>query len=913
MFDKKRYISIRHVIQNRFLFHIILVFFLFSFSDIAGQTPSTFNKITWNELEDLPPGKDMVIQPGLASPFAGVSNGALVAIGGCNFPDVPVFDDGKKKYYADIFVLEHPDSLWKSSTNYPFPVAYGASVTLPEGLLCIGGKNDQTEFSEVHLARWNTELNAIELERWPDLPFTLSEHATALVDNYIYVAGGSANGQLANRFLRLDMNRKGSDKFTWEELPDFPGPARLQAIAIGQHAAEEAHFYLIAGSSYPVDSQQPLITTDALDFNPKTNMWSVLGQIKTDENYSYSLHGGSGIPIGVHHMIFIGGVNRQIFHDAWEKERKLQKAENNSDTVKISTIKKDIKNYFIQSPNFYKFNPDILAYHTITNTWTKIGQYPYQAPAGAPMVKWRDGFAVISGEIKPGVRSPHVYLGNITSAPLFGWLNWTILFIYLSGMVFLGYFFLKRESSTNDFFKGGERIPWWAAGMSIFATMLSAITFMAIPAKTYATNWLYFMLAVTILVVAFPVVKYYLPFFRRLNVTTAYEYLEKRFNYTVRLLASLLFILFMIARMALVLFLPSLALTTVTGIDIYLCIALMGIITLAYCTMGGIEAVVWGDVIQGFVLLGGAILSVLFLIGGTEGGFNAVIDITTRYEKMKVFDFTFDLTTATFWVVLLGGLANNLISYSSDQTVIQRYLTTKDEKAAGKSILLNGVLSIFVSFLFYFIGTALFAYFHTNPGELDITMENPDSIFPYFIMTKMPVGIAGLLISAIFAATMSTVSSNINSMSTAFTSDVYKKLIPKKSDIHYLQIARISGIITGGIGIMLALLMATWNILSLLDYFNFMLGLMASGLGGLFVMGIFFKRINEKSALIGFLVGIVTLLFISNFTTIHFLLYGFIGIFNSVFIALIFSTIFKPKEKNLNGLTYQTLKVIQDE
>jgi SSS family transporter len=475
-------------------------------------------------------------------------------------------------------------------------------------------------------------------------------------------------------------------------------------------------------------------------------------------------------------------------------------------------------------------------------------------------------------------------------------------------MLSLGYAFMKRESGTEDFFKGGKRIPWWAAGMSIFATMLSAITFMAIPAKTYATNWLYFMMAVTILVMAFPVVKYYLPFFRRLNVTTAYEYLELRFNYTVRLLASGLFILFMIARMALVLFLPSLALTTVTGIDIYLCIALMGIITLIYCTMGGVEAVVWGDVIQGFVLLGGAILAVIFLITGTEGGLNSLINITVNHQKMKTFDFAFDLSKATFWVVLLGGMANNLISYSSDQTVIQRYLTTKDEKSAGKSILMNGVLSVLVSIVFYFIGTALFAYFYTKPGELDITMENPDSIFPYFIMSKIPIGIAGLLISAIFAATMSTVSSNINSMSTAFTTDIYKKIHNKADDRHYLSIARISGIITGSIGILLALLMATWNILSLFDYFNYILGLMASGLGGLFIMGIFFPRIDGKSALLGFISGITMLLLINKFTDIHFLLFGFIGIVGSVSIAWFSSHILSKEIKDLSSLTFKSLK-----
>ncbi len=363
----------------------------------------------------------------------------------------------------------------------------------------------------------------------------------------------------------------------------------------------------------------------------------------------------------------------------------------------------------------------------------------------------------------------------------------------------------------------------------------------------------------------------------------------------------------MVARTALVLFLPSLALTTVTGIDIYICIILMGVITIIYCTMGGVEAVIWGDVIQGFVLLGGAVLALIFLISGTEGGLSKVIDITIEHEKMKTFDMAFSFTNATFWVVLLGGIANNLISYSSDQTVIQRYLTTKDEHSAGKSIYMNGILSVIVSFIFYFIGTALFAFYKTNPDQLNVSMANPDSIFPHFIMTNIPQGIAGIMIAAIFAASMSTVSSSINSMSTAFTTDFYRKFVQHKMDSHYLLVARLSGVIMGGIGVGLALLMAMWNILSLFDYFNYILGLLVSGLGGLFFMGIFFPGIKGKAAIVGFLGGFLTVIIVKMQTDIHFMLFGFIGMSSSVVIGLLASWIIPEKTKSLEGLIYKSL------
>ena len=430
---------------------------------------------------------------------------------------------------------------------------------------------------------------------------------------------------------------------------------------------------------------------------------------------------------------------------------------------------------------------------------------------------------------------------------------------------------------------------------------------MAIPAKVFATDWKYFPTAIAILIMAFPVVKYFLPFFRRLNVTTAYEYLEKRFNYTTRFLASFVFIIFMVARMALVLFLPSLALTTVTGIDIYTCIILMGVITIIYCTMGGVEAVVWGDVIQGFVLLGGALLAVVFLVNGTEGGFGKMVEISMEENKLQMFDFAFSWESATLWVIVLGGLANNLISYSSDQTVIQRYMTTRDEKSAGKSIIMNGVLSVVVSMVFYFIGTALYSYYKTQPHDLNFAMQNTDAIFPHFIMSKMPVGVAGMLIAAIFSATMSTVSSNVNSISTAFTSDFYRHFFPVSSDKKQLAVARWSGIVFGGIGVAFALLMATLNILSLFDYFNKILGLLASGLGGLFIMGIFFPRIGARSALTGFIVGTVLLLYVQLQTNISFWLYGVIGIVVSVVVAITLS-FFKSNEKEITGFTWKTIR-----
>lgn len=886
---------------------VILLLCIFSF--FAYSQSKYANEFTWSEELEIPPAPGENLQHGLAAPFAGRSGDVVIVAGGCNFPGKPVRDGGAKKYYNDAFVLQEKDGKqeWLSGFKIPYEVAYGASVEIPGGVVCIGGKNNDARFKSVFLLVWNKESSKLEIENWPELPFAMDDFGAAVIDNKIYVIGGLSDGQLKNTFLSLDMSQKGRDDFEWQILEDFPGVPRLQPVVIAQNAAEEKHLYVFSGSSYPENKDKPDVTTNGIEYNPKTGKWNEISEIKPSGHQAFSLHGACGLPLGMNHILFIGGVNREIFYNEWIKSREQTLARESGDSAALVELNAGRKEYLSHEPDWYKFNKEVLIYHTITDSWTIGDQYPFPSPAGAKMVNWEEGWLVINGETMPGIRSPKVYFGSLKADPKFGWLNWFLLISYLGGMLFLGYYFMKKENSTEDFFKGGGRIPWWAAGISIFATMLSAITFMAIPAKAYATDWRLFPLAFTILFLAFPVIKYYLPFFRRLKVTTAYEYLEKRFNYSVRLIASILFIVFMIARMAMVLYLPSLALAAVTGIDIFICIALMGIITVIYCTMGGIEAVVWGDVIQGFVLLGGALLAAVFLVLGTEGGLTGVIDISAQYHKMKVFDFAFDFTQATIWVIIIGGLANNLISYSSDQAVIQRYLTTKDERSAAKSILLNGIMSVVVLVLFYFIGTALFAFYKTNPGEMNFAMAKTDSVFPHFIMSKMPVGIAGILIAAIFSATMSTVSSSVNSISTSFTADIYSRFFPKSDDKKRLSIARWSGIIFGSAGISFALLLATWDILSLFDYFNFVLGLLTSGLGGLFVMGIFFPRIDAKSALIGFATGTILLFWVNLNTNVSFWLYGAIGIATCVLVAWLFSILFSNK-KDLTGLTWQSIK-----
>ena len=792
--------------------------------------------------------------------YAGWINGELSVWGGCDFPDVPCADGGEKVYY---------------------PRAYGASVQVPGGVIYIGGMDAMTAYAEC------TFYSDKDGQPTPlaSLPKALDNFAATYHDGMLWVAGGQSQGIPNREVYALSYPSQAKE---WTVVATLPDECRLQPCMAVQNTASGHALFIFGGYQPKTEAAEAKVYTDGVYMSIATlkkggNDWKrtapiVVRQQTTDNGQQLiannqkpaALVGATSATSGYSHVLFFGGVDHDIFLSAIRGEQ---------DSL-----------YLRHQPEWYRFRSDVLTYHTITDSWGLLPGDSLLARAGACLTQETGGkgWSYSGGELMPGVRSTDVSHIEVTNEKRFGWLNWTVLALYLLGMLGMGIYFMRKENGADDFFKGGGRIPWWAAGISIYATMLSAITYMTIPAKAYTTNWTYYPMLWMILLISFPVIKYYLPYFRKLNVTSAYEILEQRFNLFTRLLASTLFSVFMIVRMAIVLYLPSLALTAVTGIDIYLCIVLMGLVTIVYCTMGGVEAVIWGDVVQGLILVFGAIFAVVYLAVGTEGGVMGCIDIALENDKLRLFDWSNSWSQATWWVIIIGGLANNLISYTSDQTVIQRYLTTPDEKSAGRGILVNGLMSVFVSVAFYMIGTGLYTFYKTHPAELDVTMAQSDAIFPFFMMSQMPAGVAGMLIAAIFAATMSTISSNINSVATAFSIDFWKRFRPT-TDSQLVVVARWASVVSGVVGLALALFMATWDIQSFLDFFNEALGLLTSGLGGLFFIAVFMKRIKGYAALTGFVAGEAVVFWMSEYTSANFLLFGAIGMVVSIVVAWLLS------------------------
>jgi SSS family transporter len=473
-----------------------------------------------------------------------------------------------------------------------------------------------------------------------------------------------------------------------------------------------------------------------------------------------------------------------------------------------------------------------------------------------------------------------------------------VMIVYLLAMAGMGFWFMRRNDSSDAYFRAGGRLPWWVVSLSIYATMFSSITFISVPAMSFSGDMRYLVISFGILILAPIVVRWYLPYFRKLNLTSAYEYLEQRFNLPCRLFASAAFTLFMVARTGIVAYLPSLAVSAVTGININTSIIAVTAITVLYCTVGGIEAVIWSDFVQSLILIASTILIVVMLISGTEGGLSGFVQMGLEADKFRVFDFAFDWSKPCFWVVFISGIVANLASYTSDQCVVQRYMTTPNEKGAAKSIIFNSFLSFANCVVFFLMGVALWTFYKSHPGALAEGVK-PDAVLPVFIANQLPAGVSGLVFAAIAAATMSTISSNLNSAASAFTVDFWERLVLRKrgsdsaaADRSRLRCAKIVTFAVGILGGGFALMLANADVGNIYDQFQRFLGMLTGGLGCLFFMGVFMKRINGFGATCGLIANYVVCFGLDLFPWAnkpHMLLFGFLGMVTCLVVAPIAS------------------------
>ncbi|MDA7533580.1 sodium/solute symporter [Verrucomicrobia bacterium] len=805
-----------------------------------SNTEDISTVLKWESLPDLPESL------GVAGPFAGSHKDALIIAGGANFAK-PIWAT-EKQWTQQIHVLakEKGSYTWHDGGLLKKPIAYGASVTTKNGIVCMGGNDGSQTFRDVFLLQWDPIGKKTKTIIYPSLPEPCAYGQAALVGTTIYLAGGQKGPDLdstMNNFWSLDLSHANvPEDFQWETLKTWPGESRAFNLTVTQHNGYDDCIYVISGRREFEGATQFL--KDVWEFTPRTKIWRSRAALPR------CVMAGTGIAIGHSHIFVLGGADGSLFFKA-----------------------DDLKD---AHPGFPK---EALAYHTITDTWTSAGTMPANHVTTTAL-KWGSRIIIPSGEVRPRVRSPKIWsIAPESTRKGFGSVNYTILIGYLLLMIGIGFYFNRKNKNTDDYFRGGSQIPWWAAGCSIFATMLSSLTFTGLPSKAFAQDWVYAMGNMMIPLVAILAVYIALPLYRKLDVTSAYEYLENRFSRGVRLFGSASFTLFHIFRMSVVMSLTGLALAVATPLTPAESVVLMGALSILYCTLGGIEAVIWTDTIQTIVLMGGALLAIYFMTAGADGGFLGATQMAMDANKFRFLNTHWDMTSTqiALWVIIFGGIGQNVSSYTADQAVVQRYMTTSSSKLAARSIWTNAIMSVVATILFFGIGTALFAFYQSNPQKLDPTITT-DQIFPLFIAMEMPVGVAGLIVAGIFSAAQSTVSTSMNSTATTLVTDFMRPLKICQDEKGYLKAAKRTTFFIGTLGTLLGLVFVNPEIKSLFDTFIKIIGLFMGVLGGLFLLGFLTRKANSTGAMTGAILGTIFMFYLWKYTSVNGYLYTSCGI-----------------------------------
>ena len=464
-----------------------------------------------------------------------------------------------------------------------------------------------------------------------------------------------------------------------------------------------------------------------------------------------------------------------------------------------------------------------------------------------------------------------------------------IIAIYMLAMIYVGIYFSRKNKNAEQFTKASGKIPGWAIGISIYATFLSSNTFLGVPGKAFGSNWNAFVFSISMPFAAWIASKYFVPFYRRTGEISAYTHLEKRFGPWARTYTVVCFLLTQLARMGSIFFGIALSLQALIGYPMSTIMIVMGICIIIYTVLGGMEAVIWTEVIQGILKTLGALLILYLIIADMPGGIKKVVEIGASDNKFSLGSFSPNFIESTFWVVLLYGFFINLNNFGMDQNYIQRYHAASSSKEASKSLWFCVAMYVPASLLFFIIGTCLYSYYQVHADQIEIVRQQVaverlgsisgtaqvnelaanlkpedygDKVMPFFMVSKLPTGVLGLVVSALLSAAMSTISSGMNASATIFTVDIYKRYFkPDLSEKKTLRTLLIGTIMFGLLGLGTGIAMI--GVKSLLDIWWELSGIFAGGMLGLFLLGFVSRRTKNAEALTATIIGIVVILWMT--------------------------------------------------
>lgn len=482
--------------------------------------------------------------------------------------------------------------------------------------------------------------------------------------------------------------------------------------------------------------------------------------------------------------------------------------------------------------------------------------------------------------------------------------DYAMVILYLITITALGSSFYRRKTTQKEYFLGGRTMWWLPAGISIIAADLSAISVMGTPAWAFRNNLELLWHSIGYVLVAPIVIAVFVPFYARLGLYTAYEYLERRFNLAVRLLTSALFLALRAVHTAVVIYAPALVINLVTGLPVWECVLFMGLFTTIYTTLGGIKAVIWTDVFQFCTVMLGIGLIFHTSLTQTPGGLAAAWETACETGKLKLFNFSTDPRELTsFWAMLFGGIVLCMAPLTTDQAIIQRLFTTKSAEDCRRSIMVQAVLIMPVLLMLYLAGTALFVFYQSNPAAL-AGLQTDDAIVPLFAVRQLPSGVSGLIVAAIFAASMAVMSASVNSLTTATTIDFYQRLFrPNETPEHYGRVGRLGSALWGGVVTLMALFAGYLGELALA--YTKVSSVISGPLLGIFLLAVLVRRATAWGSLLGGLTGIVVVSLVSILSDWSFFWMGPIGVVATVLPGYVYSLgMAPPPDQKVRGLVY---------
>jgi SSS family solute:Na+ symporter len=436
------------------------------------------------------------------------------------------------------------------------------------------------------------------------------------------------------------------------------------------------------------------------------------------------------------------------------------------------------------------------------------------------------------------------------------WLNPAIIGIYMLLLLAVGVYFSRKQTSTEAYFVASRSVPGWAMGISLLATIITSVTFIAYPGASYAGNWSLIIPGTMMLIVPLAAGPFIVPFFRHVVRMSAFEYFGRRFGRRVRLYSSAMFALGHLAKMAFVLYLLALTVNSITGWRVEYVLLSAVAITVVYAFIGGLEAIIWADVIQGILLWVGVFVAIGLLLHLTPASPSQIFHEAWRAHKFSLGDTSMSLRRPGLLVLVLYGLFFYIQKYTADQTVVQRYLAARTDKQALRGILLGALLCIPVWSLFMLVGTLLWAFYKFSGEALPPFITKGDQVFPHFLATHFPPGMAGVFLATLFGAGIAMLASDLNCLATITVEDFYKNWRPQATEKSSLRLGKAAVVVSGIAALSIAWLLAHSHGTALSLYYAAS-SIVAGGLAGIFLLAFLSKRANKAGVQVGIVFNIV--------------------------------------------------------